>query len=100
MKSQTNTHMTPETSVQLDYNSESALKNTSANRFKIIRHIDYCLTPCDQCTGLYIDSIKGDILRIICDHQCHSRMTKPISNITPMSKSLECNGSKTGMRAS
>jgi hypothetical protein len=99
MKSQTNTHKTSETSIELDFSAENYIKNTSGNKLKIVRHIDYCLTPCDQCTGLYIDSIKGDILRIICHHQCHSKKTKPISNLAPMRKCLECDDSKTGARA-
>ena len=39
----------------------------------ITREIDRCLAPCGQCTGVYVDNISGDILRIICRHQCHSK---------------------------
>jgi hypothetical protein len=37
-----------------------------------IREIYCCLTSCSQCTGTYIDSINGTMLRIICRHNCHS----------------------------
>jgi hypothetical protein len=38
----------------------------------IVIQITTCLTSCDQCTGMYEDSVKGDIIRVICHHQCHS----------------------------
>jgi hypothetical protein len=69
MKSQTNTHVTKETGSIVD--AESYAKSPSGNRNTITRDINNCLAPCDECTGLYIDSIRGDILRIICHHQCH-----------------------------
>ena len=38
----------------------------------ITREIDFCLVSCNQCTGAYVDNITGNILLIICRHQCHS----------------------------
>jgi cytidine deaminase len=46
----------------------------------ITREIDRCLAPCTQCTGVYVDNIRGDILRIVCRHQCH--FNKPTVNLT------------------
>jgi hypothetical protein len=75
MKSQTDTHAVKGTGgikeLELDSDAESYVKSSSGNVNIITREINYCLAPCDQCTGLYIDSIRGDILQIICHHQCH-----------------------------
>jgi hypothetical protein len=78
-------------------NAERYAKSQSGNMNNVTRHINCCLVSCDQCSGLYIDSIRGDILRIICHHQCHS--TKQIANLPSMSKRLEVDDSKTGMSA-
>jgi len=48
------------------------LKRVSDRGYPIIREIYYCLTQCNNCTGIYTDVISGRILRIICRHQCHS----------------------------
>jgi hypothetical protein len=37
-----------------------------------IREVYSCLTSCSQCSGVYVDSIGGTILRIVCRHECHS----------------------------
>jgi hypothetical protein len=90
MKSQTNTHMTKEIGsiVESDSNTESYAKRLFKNKNTIIRDINYCLAPCDQCTGLYIDSIRGDILRIVCHHKCHfDTKYKPAAAATTPSKS-------------
>jgi hypothetical protein len=73
MKSQTDTYAVEGTgdSIELNSHADSYVKSSSGYRNTITRDINYCLAPCDQCTGLYIDSIKGDILRIICHHPCH-----------------------------
>jgi hypothetical protein len=42
----------------------------------VIREINQCLMPCDQCTGIYIDDIGGNIVRIICHHYCHASSLK------------------------
>jgi hypothetical protein len=42
----------------------------------VIREINQCLMPCDQCTGIYIDNIGGNIVRIICHHYCHASSLK------------------------
>jgi hypothetical protein len=36
-----------------------------------IREVYSCLTSCSQCSGVYIDSISGTMLRIICSCSCH-----------------------------
>jgi len=59
-------------------NVERYAKSHSGNMKNVTRHINCCLVPCNQCTGLYIDSIRGDILRIVCRHQCHFK--KPNMN--------------------
>jgi hypothetical protein len=37
-----------------------------------VHEINSCLVPCEQCTGIYVDSISGTLLRIICPCSCHS----------------------------
>ncbi|MGA9934772.1 MAG: hypothetical protein WBL44_11995 [Nitrososphaeraceae archaeon] len=75
MKSQTDRHAVKGAGgikeLELNSDAESNVKSSSGYRNTITRDINYCLAACDQCTGLYIDSIRGDILRIICHHQCH-----------------------------
>jgi len=73
MKSQTDTHTVKGTGgiIELNSDAENYAKSSSGKGNIITRDINYCLAPCDQCTGLYVDSVRGDILRIICHHQCH-----------------------------
>ena len=75
MKSQTNTNT--------DSNADA--RRLFKNKNTIIRDINYCLAPCNQCTGLYIDSIRGDILRIVCHHKCHfdTKYNPAAAAITP-----------------
>lgn len=44
---------------------------TSLQGNSITREISCCLLPCNQCTGLYVDNIRGDFLHIVCRHRCH-----------------------------
>ena len=56
--------------ISADNNTDNLLKNFLQEK-PIVRKIQSCLTPCRLCTGLYIDSLSGKMLRIICQHQCH-----------------------------
>ena len=47
------------------------LQETKQKGNAVTRKINRCLTPCDKCTGSYIDSISGNVLRITCHHSCH-----------------------------
>lgn len=96
MKFRTDTHPVKETGGMLESNSDA--EDHIGNMNNVTRHINCCLVPCDQCTGLYVDSIRGDILRIICNHRCHSKKSKLIASLMPMSE-LEFDDSKTGMGA-
>jgi hypothetical protein len=54
----------------------NSIKNVLLERNPITREIHSCLTPCSQCSGVYVDAINGNMLRIICSHQCHSTTNK------------------------
>lgn len=49
-----------------------AIKNLSKKENTLIREIEVCLAPCSECTGVYIDVITGNRLRLICRHSCHT----------------------------
>ena len=84
MKFRTDTHPVKETGGMLESNSNAEKPPGNMNNFT--RHINCCLVP------------RGDILRIICNHRCHSKKSKLIANLMPMSE-LEFDDSKTGMGA-
>jgi hypothetical protein len=46
-----------------------------------IREINFCLVPCEQCTGIYVDSINGTLLRIICSCPCHSKKQMVLESV-------------------
>lgn len=64
MSRQTNNHAVKDTS------------STTDSTTYITREVYSCLTPCSQCSGVYVDAISGNMLRIICRHQCHSTTNK------------------------
>jgi hypothetical protein len=96
MKFHTDVQSEKKTGGILESNSDA--EDHLGNMNNVTRHINCCLVPCNQCTGLYVDSIRGDILRIVCHHKCHSKKARPIANPTLMSE-LEFDDSKTGMNA-
>jgi hypothetical protein len=53
-------------------NGTRVTDNASKQKNTVIREVYWCLVPCSQCTGTYVDSINGNMLRIICRHNCHS----------------------------
>jgi hypothetical protein len=89
MKSRSDTHSVKKTEGIIELKSESDSENGSI----ITHYINSCLAPCEQCTGIYTDSIRGDILRIICNHQCHSHV-ECIPNLNDPSKSISNNDLK------
>jgi hypothetical protein len=46
-----------------------------------VREINSCLVPCEQCTGTYVDSISGTLLRIICSCSCHSEKQEALAQV-------------------
>ena len=59
-------------------NTGNSLKSVLVEQNLITREIHSCLTPCNQCSGVYVDSISGNLLRIICRHHCHSTTNKKV----------------------
>jgi len=56
-------------------NNINSLKSLD-NEDIITREIEFCLVPCPNCTGIYIDSISGNRLRILCHHSCHNKLDR------------------------
>jgi hypothetical protein len=52
-------------------NMADSLKSVS-QKDTVVREIKFCLTSCSLCTGMYIDTINGKMLKVICRHSCHS----------------------------
>ena len=63
---------------RLEKNSVTT-KNISKEDNKQISEIFFCLVPCSECTGVYVDSITGTLLRILCRHKCHANNGRSIN---------------------
>jgi hypothetical protein len=61
-------------------NIRDYVKRLSTDGNTIIRDVTYCVMPCIQCPGSYVDNISGNILYLVCRHNCHtnSRCNKNI----------------------
>jgi hypothetical protein len=90
-------HQTKPSTIVLGTSNSSSVDNTATNDLIknkseniIIREIEVCLAPCNQCTGNYSDVITGNKLRLICRHSCHTitkkveedKVYQPIPNST------------------
>jgi hypothetical protein len=52
--------------------------------------VNLCLVPCCQCTGTYVDSISGTLLRIICSCSCHIEKQQALVQVGSHSNAIDC----------
>ena len=64
-------------------------KNATNKENTKTRQINICLVPCEQCTGIYVDSINGTLLRIICSCSCHSEKQLALVQVGSHSNAID-----------